>query len=49
MNSENARAQLLERYAQVINQEDFRELAAVRGLSGIFAGSVCESYFNGGP
>lgn len=49
MNSENARAQLLERYAQVINQEDLRELAAVRGLSGIFAGSVCESYFNGGP
>ena len=49
MNSENARAQLLERYAQVINQEDLRELAEVRGLSGIFAGSVCESYFHGGP
>jgi len=49
MNSENARAQMLDRYAQVINQENLHELAAVRGLSGIFAGSVCESYFNGGP
>ena len=49
MNSENARAQLLERYAQAINQEDLRELAEVRGLSGIFAGSVCDTYFHGGP
>jgi len=49
MNSENARAQLLDRYAQVINQEDLRALAEVSGLSGIFAGSVCETYFNGGP
>ena len=43
------RAQLLERYAQVINQEDLRVVAEVRGLSGIFAGSVCETYFHGGP
>ena len=49
MNSDNARAQLLERYAQVINQEDLCELAKVPGLSGIFAGSVCETYFHDGP
>lgn len=47
MNSENAKAQLLERYAQVIKLEDLRDVSNVHGLSGIFAGSVCDSYFQG--
>lgn len=49
MDCEDAKAQLLRRYAQTIEPDDLRRLSEVPGLSGIFAGSVCESYFQGGP
>lgn len=49
MDCGKAREELVERYAQVLHAGDLQEVAEVRGLSGVFAGSVCEPYFHGGP